>query len=165
MYTGHIGLALGAKGFQRQLSLWLLCIAALLPDLIDFSAQLFGADTSLWTHTLPGMIGAAILFFTLGSMLTRSVISGAVIGLLAASHFIVDLLTSRLRLWPGGLVAGLHWYRHPMLDFSVEAGVVLIGWFLYDRSLPANKRFSPASIAIVVILLVLQGYMATLDVS
>ena len=165
MYTGHIGLALGAKGFQRQVNLWLLCIAASAPDLVDFSAQMFRIDTSLWTHTLPGMAGAAVLFFAVGWVLTRSVIASVVTGLLAASHMTADLLTSRLRLWPGGPVAGLHWYLRPTLDFSIETFIVLVGWLLYGRSLPASKRFSPASIAIVVILLALQAYMATLNIS
>jgi hypothetical protein len=165
MYTGHIGLALGVKGFQKQVSLWLLCIAALMPDIVDFSAQAFKVDTSVWTHTLPGMVGATILFFTAGWILTRSVAAGFATGLLACSHVCVDLLTSRLQLWSGGPVAGLHWYRHPLLDFSVEAVVVLTGWLLYGRSLPDGKRFSPASVGMLLVLLVLQGYMATLNIS
>ena len=66
MYTGHVGLALGVKGFQKQVSLWLLCVAALSPDIVDFSAQTFHVGTGVWTHTLPAMIGATILFFAAG---------------------------------------------------------------------------------------------------
>lgn len=165
MYTGHIGIALGAKGCQEKVSLWLLCIAALMPDLIDFSAQIFHSDTSSWTHTLPGMLAAAALFFAAGWIATRTIAASVLVGVVAASHVLVDLLTSRLALWPGGPLAGLHWYRRPMLDFGVEAAIVVSGWLFYGRSLPTGKRFSPASLAIVVMLLALQGYMATLNVS
>ena len=165
MYTGHVGLALGVKGFQKQVSLWLLCIAALSPDIVDFSAQMFHLDTSVWTHTLPAMAGATILFFAAGWILTRSVAAGLATGFLACSHVCVDLLTSRLPLWSAGPVAGLHWYRHPLLDFSVEAATVLTGWLLYGRSLPDAKRFSLASFSMLLILLILQGYMATLNIS
>lgn len=165
MYTGHIGLALGVKGFQKQVSLWLLCVAALIPDIVDFSAQLLKVDTSVWTHTLPGMAGATILFFAVGWILTRNVNAAIATGLLACSHVCVDLLTSRLPLWSNGPVVGLHWYRHPTLDFSVEATVVLVGWLLYGRSLPGGKRFRPASLVMLLILLALQRYMATLNVS
>ena len=165
MYTGHIGLALGVKGYQKQVSLWLLCVAALFPDLIDFTAQLFKVETSVWTHTLPGMVGSTILFFAAGWIVTRSVVAGVATGLLACSHVCVDLLTSRLPLWWSGPVEGLHWYRRPLLDFGVEAAVVLTGWLLYGRSLPEARRFSAASFAMLLILLALQGYLATLNIS
>jgi hypothetical protein len=165
MYTGHIGIALGAKGIQKHLSLWLLCLAALMPDLIDFSAQLVRSDTSLWTHTLPGMIASAAIFFAAGWIVTRSVILGVVTGIVACSHVLADLLTSRLTLWPGGPISGLHWYLHPLLDFGLEAVLVLGGWLLYGRSLPKSRRFSTASFAMLILLLALQGYMATLGIS
>jgi hypothetical protein len=165
MYTGHIGIALAVKGARSELSLWLLCFAALMPDLVDFSAQPFGADTSGLTHTLPGMLGEGVLFFLLGWAIVRNLGAALAAGLTACSHMPADLLTSRLVLWPGGPVAGLHWYRYHLLDLAVEATVVAVGWLLYGRTLPGPRRFSVASLAMLVLLLSLQGMLATMDVA
>jgi hypothetical protein len=165
MYTGHIGIALAARGARRDLSLWLLCIAALMPDLIDFAPIPGRGDTSGWTHSLPGMLGFGVVFFALGRLTARSLAAAVLTALTACSHVLADLLTSRLTLWPGGPVAGLRLYRHPALDFSLEAAVVLVGWWLYSRTLPPVRRLSPASFAIPMLLLALQGFLATQDVA
>jgi hypothetical protein len=158
MYTGHIGIALAVRGARQDLSLWLLCIASLMPDLIDFAALAGKVDTSLWTHTLPGMLGFGVVFFGLGWLAVRNVAAGVLTGLTrmaACSHVLGDLVTSRLTLWAGGPLAGLHLYLHPAMDFGLEAAVVLAGWWLYGTTLPRDRRFSPASWAIPALLLAL----------
>ena len=35
MYAGHLGFALGAYSFRRTIPLWLILIAAQLPDWLD----------------------------------------------------------------------------------------------------------------------------------
>jgi len=165
MYTGHIGIALAVRGARHDLSLWLLCVAALMPDLIDFAAQAVKVDTSLWTHTLAGMLGFGVVFLGLGWLAARSVAAGLLTGITACSHVLADLVTSRLTLWSGGPVAGLHLYLHPGLDFVLEAAVVLGGWYLYGHTLPASRRFSLASFAMLALLLALQGFLATQNVA
>lgn len=165
MYTGHIGIALGIRGARQDLSLWLLCFAALMPDLIDFGAQAVKVDTSLWTHTLPGMLGFGAAFFGLGWLVARNVAAALLTGITAGSHVLADLLTSRLPLWAGGPVAGLHLYQHPALDFLLEAAVVLGGWWLYGRTLAPSRRFSLGSFAMLGLLLALQGFLATQNVA
>lgn len=166
MYTGHLGIALAAKGTRSGVSLWLLGVAALAPDLIDFSLQAMGyPDGGLWTHSLPASLGFGLVFLLLGLAISHNLASGLVVGVVALSHVLLDLMTSRIRLWPGGPTAGLHWYRRPMVDFAIEAALVIGGWLLYGRSLPRTRRFSPAALAMLLVLLVLQAYMATQDVS
>jgi hypothetical protein len=165
MYTGHIGIALAARGAHRSVNLWLLCTAALMPDLIDFAPVPWDLHARVWTHTLPDMLVEGCVFFAAGWLVSRSLAAGLITGLTACSHVPADLLTSRLTFWPGGQHYGLHWYRYPLLDFTLEALVVLAGWWLYGRTLPPSRRFSPASFAILVLLLSLQGFLATQDVS
>jgi len=165
MYTGHIGIALAVRGTRQDLSPWLLCFAALMPDLIDFAARAIEVDTGLCTHSLPGMLGFGVVFFGIGWLAVRSVAAGLLTGLTACSHVLADLLTSRLTLWSGGPVVGLHLYLHPGLDFALEITVVLAGWWLYGRTLPPSRRFSPASFAMLALLMALQGFLATQNVA
>src|SRR5688572_30885343 len=52
-------------------------------------------------------------------------------------------------LWPGGPLVGLSLYERPALDFLVEAPVIVAGWLLYRRSLPALSRNSRYSMALL----------------
>ena len=166
MYTGHLGIALGAKGLRPDVNLWLLAIASLAPDLIDFSLQAAGGpDSTLWTHSLPASAAFGLFFFAVAWLLTRNMTAALLVGLVASSHVFADLITSRLQLWPGGPPAGLHWYRRPLLDLTVESAVVIAGWLLYVRTLSRERRFSLAAWAMLVLLLGLQGFMETMGVS
>jgi hypothetical protein len=47
-------------------------------------------------------------------------------------------------------------YKHPVVDFAVEAALVVGGWLLYRRSFPEGGRRWPAWAALAM-LLVLQA--------
>lgn len=167
MFMGHLGIALGAKGFRRDISLVLLCLAAVGPDLIDFAIEGSKNTTGagLWTHSLLAMFCYAVILFAVYALTTHQYKAALVLGFVAASHVLVDLITSRMVIWPGGPPLGLHLYLHRLADLLLESTVVLVGWLWYLQTLPGKRRLSISSVAILLVLLAMQGVMATMNVS
>ena len=69
--------------------------------------------------------------------------SGIVIGLVAASHWLLELFVHRadLPILPGNIgdlpQLGLGLWRYPLVSFSIELALVLLGAWLYWRT--ANR--------------------------
>lgn len=158
MYTGHLGIALGVKGLRQDVPLPALVLAALSSDLANVGLNLAGLGDpgGMRSHSLP----AAALISALSAGLAVAAGQGwarsGVVGAVALSHVVVDYLTSRLPLWPGGPVAGLHMYRVPAADFVLEALAAVVGWLVYRRSLGRRAKESWAAWAIVGVLMVSQ---------
>lgn len=167
MFMGHIGIALAAKACSKQLSLLLLCLVAVAPDLVDFALEGTGHahGAGLWTHSLVSMIGYAILVALSYLALLRDKRGALLLGAVAATHVLADLVTSSMPLWPNGPKLGLHLYVHRISDLLLESAVVLVGWAFYLRTLPTARRLSAASITMLIILLAMQGFMATMNIS
>jgi hypothetical protein len=167
MFMGHLGIALGAKGFRKDISLTLLCLAAVGPDLVDFALEGSGRanGAGLWTHSLLAMLCYAAIFFAAYAFTTHNYRAALVVGIVAASHVLVDLITSHMVLWQGGPPLGLHLYLHRLVDLLLESTVVLVGWLWYLKTLPQNRRISVPSVAILLVLLAMQGVMATMKIS
>lgn len=142
MFTGHLGLALGAHGMWPRVPLWALVVAALLPDLVNTAWQLTGRGDpgDLQSHAwLPAGLAAAVM--AIGYFVGRRDRGGAaVLAGVVLSHLLADYVTSREPTWPGGPRIGLHWYRYDLLDFTVEGSVVILGWWLYRRQIPQVAR-------------------------
>jgi hypothetical protein len=155
---GHLGVALAARAARPTLPLWASALAAILPDAVDSLAP---TPLAPWlahtTHTLPGAVGwaAAAALLTSRFVGTRR---GLLIGLVTLSHVLTDLATSRLNAWPGGPEVGLHLYRFRAADFALEAVVIVGGWLLYRRTLPAPRAW-PATVMLAVLL----GLQAAFD--
>ncbi|MDQ1402231.1 MAG: hypothetical protein QOG03_547, partial [Actinomycetota bacterium] len=70
----------------------------------------------------------------------------AAICFLALSHLVLDFVTG-VQLWPGATFVGMfdHVPHFRLVDFAIEATIVLIGWALYIRALPvvARRRWEP----------------------
>ena len=166
MFMGHLGVALAAKGVRKEVSLALLCVAAVAPDLIDFAVPArHGHGVGLWSHSIAAMLGYGFLFFLVYRLRKHSLAEAVLVGSVAASHVLLDLVTSRMVLWNGGPPVGLHLYMHRYADLLLECLVILLGWLWYVRTLPQQRKVSLPSIAILLVLWVMQGVMATMNVS
>ena len=167
MFMGHLGIALGAKGARKKISLLILCLAAVTPDLIDFALEGAGHPNGagLWTHSLAAMLAYAVFFFAAYSLVTKSYGAAVLVGFVASSHVLADLITSHLMLWPAGPLLGLHLYLHRWADFTLETLVILAGWTWYIQTLPRQRRLSIGSVTILLVLIAMQGVMATMKIS
>ena len=159
MYAGHIGVALGAKGIRNALPLWALIIASQLPDWADATLCIAGmgsATPGMYSHSF-----AAIGVLTLAGALvylatTRDMVGSAFVAVMVVSHALGDYITGLKPTWSGGPMIGLQLYRHPAVDFAVEAVVIVIGWLIYRAALPADRRSSREVFSMLGVLLALQ---------
>jgi hypothetical protein len=134
--TGHLGVAAAARARWPAVPLlWLLpvCIA---PDLLDVGYALVGicSPYGLYSHTIPA---AALIAAVLGGaafLATGSRPAGLLTAGVVLAHLPLDFVTGLKLFWPGGELLGLHLYQRPLLDFLIEAPVLLGGWWLLRRS-------------------------------
>jgi hypothetical protein len=164
VYVGHLAVALAACRTRARVPLWLLLVASQGPDWINLFGAMLGISeksTELISHSIP-----AVLFVALALSLSYGIAAGDIGGglLLFAvygSHLILDLATGSKILWPGGGLVGAALYERPGLDFLIEAGIAVIGWWIY-RSVAHERRARASGWLILVTLIVCQ---ATLDVA
>lgn len=165
MFLGHFALALAGKRAQPTLPLAALLTASALPDLLDPALSLAGLDGTALTHTGPAAAGLALLVGALGWTLTRRWAAGILLAALVASHFLADLVTSKLALWSGGPVAGWGLYGRPWINFGLEAALIVAGWALYRTTLPPSRDRHPLVFVMLGVLLALQAAIAAMGVS
>jgi len=159
MIAGHFGFAAAIKSREPETPLWALMLATVWLDVVFVPLYLSGIETAQpadkahtgygaliihadYTHSLVGMTAlSAILGVLAGLLWGRR--SGIVIGLVAASHWLLDLFVHRadLPILPGNIgdlpQLGLGLWRYPLVSFSIELALVLLGAWLYWRT--ANR--------------------------
>ena len=159
MYAGHVGVALGAKGIRQSLPLWTLIIASQLPDWTDATLCLAGVRSGtpgLFSHSFPA-IGVLVFGATLVYLATsRDLTGSAFIGAIVVSHALGDYITGLKPTWAGGPMIGLQMYKHPAVDFLIEAVVIIAGWWIYRSSFPRERQSSGSMFSVLGVLLALQ---------
>lgn len=147
MYIGHIGLALASQGVRRRAPLWAALGATIAPDIVRSMLVLSGVAEQAyrWSHSLPAVLvlGTAI---AVAYRLSGGHLPGAAaLFVLVLSHLPADLVTNiatpGLELW----VRGPRLYLRPWWDLALEASILVLGWLLYQRSLPPASRFAAAT--------------------
>jgi hypothetical protein len=156
MIAGHFGFAAALKSRERATPLWALMLASVWLDVVFVPLYVAGIETTEpvvhghhgygaeiihadYTHSLVGMIVLSAILGGLAGLLwgRRSAI---VIGLVAASHWVLDLIVHRgdMPILPGGAGAlprlGFGLWRYPTASLGVELALVLIGAWLYWRA-------------------------------
>lgn len=159
MYTGHVALALGARGIRRDLPLWALVLAAQGADWIELALRPFTTRPrwELWSHAVPAVVIAALVAAFGTWVWKRSVGAAATILLIYLSHPVADLATGFKPLWPGGVPAGLLLIEHARVDFAVQGALCVLGWVVYLRSLTETQRRRVSVVLPLAALLVLQA--------
>ncbi len=159
MYTGHVAIALAARGVRRELPLWTAVLAAQAPDWIETILGGVGrrASAELWSHAFPFVLLGAGAAAIIVMFWTRS--RGAALATFAlyVSHPLADLVTGHKPLWLGGPPVGLWFIDRPVPDFVVQSLLCVLGWVLYRRSLPPHVRRRLIAAVPLVALLALQG--------
>jgi hypothetical protein len=158
MYTGHLGIALAAKGLRPRVPLWVLIVATQACDWLDTIAWSIGhpdPHSSRWlvtggitaqmvSHAIPSVVLTAGVLAGVYAAATRDGTGAWLIAGVTLSHIVVDYVTAVKPTWPGGPRIGLSLYKHPVADFIVEAVIVAAGWVLYRRSLRRSGGSAPA---------------------
>jgi hypothetical protein len=151
--AGHFGFAAAVKSREPRTPLWALMLATVWLDVVFVPLLLAGIETfhpadpvhtgyganmihADYTHSV---IGVIVLSAALGLPAARlwGRRSGVVIGLVVASHWLLDLLVHRadMPILPANVGnlprLGLGLWRHPDASALVELALVLIGGWLY----------------------------------
>jgi hypothetical protein len=154
--AGHFGFAAGVKAKERQVPLWSLMLATAWLDVVFIPLYLAGIETiepaadatgtygggiihADYTHSLVGAAALSLVFgAAFGWRWGRR--TGTVLGLVALSHWVLDLIVHRpdLPILPGdggGLPDfGFGLWRDPTAAAIVELLIVVVGSWLYWRA-------------------------------
>ena len=159
MYTGHVGVALGAHGMRRAIPLWFLIIASQLPDWADAGFCLAGLrplPLGILSHSIPAVASLGLIAALVYVISWRDPAGILLVIAVVVSHAVGDYFTGIKPTWPGGPMIGLQLYRQPLLDLIIESAVVLGGWAVYRRSLPADRQSSRPLFTLLGALLAIQ---------
>lgn len=176
MFIGHYAVALAAKRVEPKISLGVLFIAALLPDLVWSLLLLVGIEevaifpgitkvTSLdfvyypYSHSLLSAIMASAAAYGAGYVLWRSGRVAKLLGALVFSHWILDFITHTrdLPLMFGVRLTklGLGLWDHLAVSVAFEFILLAAGLFIYTRTMkPKDKTGSLALWALIAFLLI-----------
>ena len=160
MYVGHVGIALGAHGLRRAAPLWFLILASQLPDWTDAAFCLAGIRPSvqgILSHSLPAVAILALVAAAAYAAMMRDPAGMLLVAAVVVSHAAGDYLTGIKPTWNGGPMIGLMLYRKPLIDFVLEAAVILGGWFLYRRSLEPERRAAEPVYTLLAALILIQA--------
>jgi len=130
-----------------------MLVACVAPDLVDITLALAGVCNpyGLYSHTVPSVALQAAVLGGGALLVTGSRATAAASALMVFLHLPPDLITGHKIFWPGGPMMGLYLYKHPLLDFLVEAPILIIGWWLLRRSRSA-PRWATSALALGVLL-------------
>ncbi len=142
MYLGHVGIALGARGMRRDVSLLVLLVATYAPDWIDGGLCVVGAydPRGMFSHSFPAIAIVVAGVLTTFRLTKRDMVGGLVVCAVVVSHMVLDWITGYKPTWPGGPMIGLRLYSQPALNLVLETVVILVGVALYRSSLPSRAR-------------------------
>jgi hypothetical protein len=155
--AGHFGFAAAVKAKAPAVPLWALMLASQWLDVVFVPLFVAGVEhVEPVAGAKPGAYGAAVIHadYThslVGAMLLSAVFGGlfalrygrrsaGVLGLVALSHWVLDLPMHRadMPLLPGGAgglpALGFGLWRYPVASAVLELGIVLTGAVLYGRA-------------------------------
>jgi hypothetical protein len=157
MVPGHFGFAAAVKSQVPSAPLWALMLSTQWLDVFFVPLFLLGIETidptdpanptayggglihAIYTHSLVGALALSVLAGGLAwARWGRRV--GLTIGLVAFSHWILDLIVHRpdLPILPGNVgnlpLLGFGLWRFPTAAALVELALVLVGAYLYHRA-------------------------------
>ena len=157
MIAGHFGFAAAVKGKAPAVPLWSLMLASQWLDVVFVPLFLAGVERidpvagaapnaygagvihANYTHSLVGALLLSALFGGVAAW-RYGRRAGGILGLVAFSHWILDLPMHRadMPILPGGggnlPLLGLGLWRHPAGAAALELALVLVGAFVYGRA-------------------------------
>ena len=159
MYTGHVAIALAARGVRREVPLWVLILSAQACDWVELIVHPFTprTDTEVYSHAYPFVVVAALVVAASVWLWKRSIPAAITVLLVYLSHPAADYVTGNKPLWAGGPSVGLRFIERPASDFVIQGVVCVLGFAVYWRSLPRTRRRQLVSLTPLALLLVLQG--------
>ena len=166
MVAGHFGLAAVVKAKEPQVPLWSLMLATAWLDVLFVPLYIAGIERiepapgtggtgygegviyADYTHSLVGALALGLLFGLVAAV-PWGRRTGAILGAVVFSHWVLDLLVHRgdMPILPGNLGdlprLGFGLWQIPLAAAAAELALVAIGAVLYGRA--AARRAGPAA--------------------
>lgn len=150
---GHLGLGLAVGKAVPKASIAVLLSAPMLLDILWIIFSFAGIDPNVWSHGLFMSVIWSLAAAALTGLLTRSFRTGAIIGLLVFSHWVVDFITHPMGfIFPmdtgiplffrGSPIVGLGLYNSLAGVIIGEAVLIIPGVVIYIVTLRKQKRES-----------------------
>lgn len=157
MIVGHVGVAAATRSVWQRTSLPWLLVGCASPDLVDVAFALAGVCNpyGLYSHTVHSAVLQAAVLGGAALLVTGSRATAFASALMVLLHLPPDLITGHKIFWPGGPMVGLYLYERPLLDFLLEAPILVIGWWLLRRTESAPRWAT--SVLVLGVLLAAQG--------
>lgn len=173
MFIGHWAPALAAAGHRKAPRPWVLFLAAQLVDVAFFTFVLLGVEDMRiepgatvmnpmdlyhmpYTHSLLGTLGWAAALAVLVWLALRDRFSAMLVGAVAVSHWLLDLLVHRRDLTLAGSPPklGLGLWNHPWVEIPLELGITGAALWWYARRTRGPRL---PLVALAVLLLAMQA--------
>jgi|GEM_PF-2096504 len=123
--------------------MWALLLASQWPDWVQLALQALDAwNADLYSHSIPAIIGGSLLFTLIFLRHTGDMRSSVLVAAVYLTHPLLDLITGKKPLWPGGPPIGENWYDHPAKDFLLEALLLCAAWMVYRSVLDRRRSAS-----------------------
>ena len=166
MVAGHFGLAAAVKAKEPQVPLWSLMLATAWLDVLFVPLYIAGIERiepapgtggtgygegviyADYTHSLVGALALGLLFGLIAAV-PWGRRTGAVLGAVVFSHWVLDLLVHRgdMPILPGNFGdlprLGFGLWQIPLAAAAAELALVAIGAALYGRA--AARRAGPGA--------------------
>ena len=179
MVLGHFGVAAVAKPSAPEVPLWAMMVASQAMDIAFVPLVVLGLESitpgsygqstinAYYSHSVVGALLIAALLFAAGKFFWRTSRAAWTLGLLSASHWILDLVVHRqdMPILPGNVgnlpLLGLGLWNYPWMALTLEIVLSLIGLVIYFRwarqQAPQNPRWylGPVVTALIFVALVL----------
>jgi hypothetical protein len=145
VFIGHTAIALAAKRARPSIPLAALVAATYGPDVIEITLLLLWQwahiPAAFGSHSIPSVALGAVVVAAAYWIWRRDRTGAALLALTYASHWAADLFTGSSKpTWGGGPTLGLSLYEHPLLDFVVESGLLLVAWLLFWPARDRRRR-------------------------
>ena len=174
MFIGHFGVGFGAKAAAPKVSLGSLFLAAQLVDLLwptflllriehvridPTSTKVTPLDFECYpiSHSLPAVIGWAVLAAVAYQLLRRYRRGAVVLGLAVISHWLLDAIVHRpdLPLYPGSpYLVGLNVWSSLSATLALELLIFFSGVWIYVRVTEASDAIGKWSLWVLIAFLV-----------
>lgn len=179
MVLGHFGVAAAAKPSAPEVPIWAMMAASQAMDIAFVPLLLLGVEsitpgsygqsviTAYYTHSVVGALIIAALMFWIGKAVWKTQRAAWTLGLLSASHWLLDLIVHRqdMPILPGNVgglpLLGLGLWNYPWVALALEIVLAVVGLVIYfrwasERS-QSDKRWylGPVITAVIFVALIL----------
>lgn len=179
MIAGHFGFAAAVKSREQAVPLWALMLATVWLDVVFVPLFMAGVETLTpaeglkpgygsaiihadYTHSIVGAALLSLLFGWAGARLWGRR-AGTVLGLVSASHWVLDLVVHRADMpilpanWGNLPRLGLGLWQYPWLTATIELLLVAVGAWLYWQAAQALPETGGRRARLIALLILVGG--------